>query len=366
MKIGIVGLGLLGGSLASSIKLNSNSIGIIGFTGRDSTKKLAEKSGYFSDIFRYEDLKNKLDSLDIIFLCSPIEVIKKHLIEISKCKKLNSHLIITDIGSTKNEIVEVSKKLFFNRDDITFIGGHPMTGSEFSGFDANDPHIYENTIYLLTPTKDVKQQELDKLINVIKLIGANPTIIDGSKHDKVAALISHFPQIVATLMTDMVANDSNMSEAKKLAAGGFRDMTRIASSSYIMWKDIFLSNRNVIVEVIDTFIKKLELIKYKLGKDSLNEIFDNAGNFRDEIPKDMRGFLSPIWELIVRVPDKPGVLATITKVLFEKNINIKDFSVVKIRETISGSIKFGFESIEDRNFAKNIIENEGFTATEVD
>ena len=366
MKIGIVGLGLLGGSLAHALKLQSDTIEIVGFTGRDTTKKQAQDSGIFVDIFKYDEMNAQLDSIDILFLCSPIEVIKKHLIQISESKTLASHLIVTDIGSTKNEIACTSQELFFDRDDITFIGGHPMTGSEFSGFEASDAHIYENTIYLLTPAEDVKEDELSKLVGIIKLIGANPTIIDASKHDRVAALISHFPQIVATLMTDMVAKDGNMNEAKKLAAGGFRDMTRIASSGYPMWKDIFSSNRDVISQVIDLFIEKLKSVQYELGNDTLNEIFESAANFRDEIPKDMRGFLSPIWELVVQVPDKPGVLAKITNVLFEHEINIKDFSVVKIRETISGSVKLGFESDDDRNFAKKIIEDEGFKSTKVD
>ncbi len=365
MKIAIVGLGLLGGSLSANLKLNSEHE-IFGFTGRESTKKDALKSGYFVEIYDYSDLSKRAKDFDIIFLCSPIEVIKEHIKEIAKCEKTNSKLVVTDIGSTKGEISKLAKECFKDRgNEIVFVGGHPMTGSEFSGFKASDAHIFENTIYLLTPDEETPKEATEKLIEIIKIYGANPTIINPDEHDKVVALISHFPQIVATLMTQMVSEDDFVLKAKKLCAGGFRDMTRIASSSYDIWKSIFKSNNEVIKKVIDNFINRLENIKELLGSEELYSTFETAANFRDEIPKDMRGFLSPIWELVVQVPDKAGVLAEITSILSENNINLKDFSVMKIREAISGSIKLGFESLEDRAKASELIEEKGYKSTKI-
>src|ERR1035437_4982693 len=234
MKIGIVGVGLLGSSLAVALKNKlQEDIAIVAFSS-ESTLEKARAMNLFAGFHTYNELPTAIDGLDILFLCSPIKVILEHIALISQTETLSNPLIITDVGSTKRLIMDTAAKCFKQRNDIVFIGGHPMAGNEFKGIDANDKSLYENAIYVVTPTATTEDEYVSKLIDIVKLVGAIPLILDPIKHDRAVAGISHLPQMMASGLVDMISKEDNAELSKTLSAGGFRDMTRIASSQYRM------------------------------------------------------------------------------------------------------------------------------------
>lgn len=369
-NVAIVGVGLLGGSLAAILSkkfTDTNKYSLWAFSSPKTLEK-GKRLNIFDKLFEYSQLETQLENLDVVFLCSPVDTIKKHIEAIgSISRKFSKKIIVTDIGSTKSEIMDCAHiNIASKRDDIVFIGGHPMAGSQSSGIDSIDTYLYENAVYILTPFDNCEQTDIDLLCGIVADTGASPLITDHITHDKVAAKISHLPQIVATALVDFVSKSDNSEIARVLAAGGFRDMTRIASSDFCIWKDILRTNKGNVVNCIDSLIKELQLIKSQIGNDSLGKIFENAADFREKIPRDMRGFINPIFEVVVRVPDKPGILKKITSLIADENINLKDFSVVKIRERISGSIKLGFETAKDRARAVEILNDNSIESFVVD
>jgi len=361
MNVGIVGVGLLGGSLAAALKIKyGNDVSISAFSSPQTLEK-AKSTGYYSDYYSYNELLVCSSHLDFIFLCSPIKVIASHIELLAKTPTFQKKVIITDIGSTKKFIMDIAANSFQNRSDICFIGGHPMTGNEFNGIEAADATLFENALYVMTPTDATPNESLNRYIELIKVVGAIPLIMDAGKHDRVVAGISHLPQMLATGLVDLISKEENVGLSKTLSAGGFRDMTRIASSQYKMWEDIVSTNQTNIELMIDLYISELLLIKQSITNGCLVDIFENARNVRAEIPTATKGLMISNFEITVKVHDEPGVLLNISTALAEKNINIKDISVQKNREFDGGHFRLGFESDFHRKQAVDILSSIGYS-----
>jgi len=366
MNIGLVGVGLLGGSLAEALKIKYKQDISITAISSPSTLEKAKKTEIYSSFHTYDQLFEACSSLDILFLCAPIKIILKNIETLKDLPKRNKTLIITDIGSTKKEIMDAAEECFTERDDIHFIGGHPMAGNEFKGIDAADPYLYENAIYVLTPSPETPDENVHSLVELVKATGAIPLIMDPEKHDQTAAGISHLPQMLATSLVDLISKEDNSALSKLLCAGGFRDMTRIASSQYKMWEDIIATNKTNIFSFIDKFIGQLENVKAAIEKNTLEDIFVNAANTRNSIPKRPKGFLEPSWEAKVRIHDEPGTLLKISTILADAGINIKDFGIQHNREHEGGHLLLGFVNEKDRKQAINLLQFKGYYAREID
>jgi len=336
-----------------------NEVEITAFSSERTLEK-AQQMNLFNGFHTYNEIPDNLDGLDIIFLCSPIMVIMEHIEMIARSKRLSKPVVITDVGSTKRQIMATAEKYFAGRPDLVFIGGHPMAGSEFRGIDANDPFLYENAIYVVTPTPQTPDEYVTKLLSIVKLVGAIPLIMEPAKHDKVAAGISHLPQMMASGLVDMIAKEENATLSKTLCAGGFRDMTRIASSHYRMWKDIIETNKDNIFDMIDAYIGELQLVKESINKNTLEAIFENARLTRDAIPKGTRGIIQPNFEILVRIPDEPGMLLKISTIMAEENINVKDIAIQRSRENEGGQFRLGFGTLADCEKAVNLLQSQGF------
>lgn len=366
MKIGIVGVGLLGGSLAAVLKGKlKNEVEITAYSSEHTLDK-ATKYDLFSHLYTYDKISETVEGLDILFLCTPIKIILEHIKNLKNVAALSKKLIVTDIGSTKGVIMQTALSELQGRDDIIFIGGHPMTGNEFRGIDALDPFLYENAIYVVTPSEQTHHDDIQKLLNVIKTIGAIPLIMEPDQHDRVAAGISHLPQLMATGLVDLISKEENPMLSKTLSAGGFRDMTRIASSQYRMWEDIIDTNKKNIFGMIDNYIEELRYIKQSIEDQSLSGIFENANHTRDSIPKGTRGFIEPNFEIKVRVSDEPGILLKISKILADAEINVKDISVQKNREHEGGHFRLGFATDKDCEKALQLLQFNSYFARKIE
>ena len=227
MNITIIGLGVLGGSLGLAIKQN-NSRAIVTGVGREVRIDAALRRGAID--YGSVSIPAAVHDADIVFICTPVYTILSLLPEIAK--SIKSGAIVTDVGSTKLEITTAAKKIF--RTKGIFVGGHPMAGSEGKGIDFADPLMFQNATYVLC-VESGQQRKVDLLADLLHSIGARVLFLSAKEHDAVAAAISHLPQLVAVAMMNLAGKKNKSNPAfLQLAAGGFRDITRIASSPYEM------------------------------------------------------------------------------------------------------------------------------------
>ncbi|MFW5959715.1 MAG: prephenate dehydrogenase, partial [Chitinivibrionales bacterium] len=232
----IYSTGLLGGSIGLALK-NSGWKGRI--TGLSSEKNIgrALDLGCIDEGFGYEKLPEIIGSCDMLFLCSPIKVIIETLDRLSGLN-LPEGMIISDIGSTKKAITEHAAEILPKK--VSFIGGHPMAGSEKSGPGSADPYMFQNAVYAITQCRNGEEKLANDFSEFLEsYLGCKSVIIDAETHDYIAAAISHVPQLLSVMLVNLAGRvEDDVPGTLQLAAGGFRDMTRIASSPYSMWKDI--------------------------------------------------------------------------------------------------------------------------------
>ncbi|PKL82280.1 MAG: hypothetical protein CVV24_10905 [Ignavibacteriae bacterium HGW-Ignavibacteriae-3] len=352
-KISIIGLGLIGGSIARSLK-NVSHYKISAYD-KPEVLDAAIKQNVIDENLSVID--EALES-DLIFICLPVDASVETFGKLSD--KLKPDQIITDVCGVKSvfqEIWESKERKGF------YIGGHPMTGKEKGGFVNSDPLLFENCVYILNEAAS-EFPVINVFTEIIHQLGAKITYLNPKVHDIIVASVSHLPQMVSVSLI----NSANFKESAinffDYAAGGFRDMTRIASSEFNIWEPIVRRNKKNIIQAIDNFISDLELIKGSITKDDykkLSEKFESARVKRDEIPKSNKGFINQIYDVFVFVKDEPGVISKISTALFESNINIKDIELLKIREGSGGTFRIAFESENDALKARSIISEIGFT-----
>jgi prephenate dehydrogenase len=357
-KVTIIGVGLIGGSIALSLqrkKIGEHICGVDEF----SVIHRALERGAITEGYTPADLEKAVDKADIIFICTPINGIMETLQQLSS--KVSHKVLICDVGSTKSRIVQQATE-FLTDKNVCFLGTHPMAGSEKKGIDAADPYLFENIVWILTPYQKIPDTQIKMIGNLLENIGAKVLLLSPEVHDKIAAAVSHLPQMIAIALTNLIAHYKQENPNYiKLAAGGFRDMTRIASSPYSVWKDICETNNDQIARFIDEYIKELSRIKDNLLNHQLESDFEKAIVTRLGIPKDTKGFLKPAYDISVGVEDKPGVIAKISNILAGHNINIKDIEVLKVREGEGGTIRLTFASEEEREKAIQLIHQVGFS-----
>ena len=282
-KILIFGVGLIGGSIALSAKKSGFASDIAG-VGRnqdnlnDAIKlKLIDRTS--------QDLRKDISEAHIIVIATPVaqfpiilKLIQPHL---------SSHTIITDVGSTKTDVIESAKQIL-GPQYSQFIGGHPIAGSEKHGATAAHIDLFRNKNVILTADQDTSFEAKQKIEMLWKNAGALVSNMSHNDHDKIFSTISHLPHLLAFSLVDMITHRKNANELLKFAASGFKDFTRIAASSPEMWKDITLANKKFILEDIQLFENQIKLLKEAIEQEDIKKIlalFENASKTRNEWSK---------------------------------------------------------------------------------
>jgi prephenate dehydrogenase len=353
-NIAIIGLGLIGGSFAKALKHANPTIHISAFD-REEVLNLALTEKVIDEKLTFSD---QILNSDIIFLALPIESSLEIFKNISP--QLNENQIISDLCSVKGIFIDTWKTLSSKG---TYIGAHPMTGKEKSGYENSDALLFENSVFIVC-TENGKSKLFDEYINLVKSSGARISLLDAKLHDKITSEVSHLPQLLSVLLINHSSQKKDEHSFLDFAAGGFRDMTRIAASDFGIWESIIKYNKTEILDSIGKFEKQLSSIKDIIKKDDysdLNKMFDDARQLRNEIPINTKGFIDPLYDITVFVKDQPGMISKISTILFENNINIKDIELLKIREGTGGNFKFYFDSESDAEKAKVLIEKIGFS-----
>lgn len=359
-KIAIVGLGLIGGSIGMALTQQEFAQEVVGI---DLNEEIIAQGLKLQAITQgTTSLAAGIKDADIVVLCASV----REITNIAKIIKpfLKKECVITDVGSTKEEIVNLLEDIF--QPDCYFLGGHPMAGSEQNGINAANKYLLENAYYLITPTENTAQKAVKQVTMMIEACGAKPIAIAPGEHDKIVAAISHLPHLVAVSLVNSVGSLTGVShDPLALAAGGFRDSTRIASCNPQLWLDICFSNKDRILAVLQDFKNYLSQMEDSLineNKAAFLSYFQQANEARAKIPTKLKGFLPGIHQLVVTVPDKPGIIGTIAQILGQEEINIMDIEILRVREGAAGAIKLGFISEEIAENAFKILIKNGIIA----
>ena len=358
-KITVIGLGLIGGSMALSLKNTGEDFKITGYDIEGEAMNIAKYRNVIDIIAG--DYKEAASDADLIIIATPISKIVEVVENIKDYLKKGA--IITDVGSAKEKIVQKISKIL--PEGVFFIGGHPMAGSENEGILSATPELFRNTFYILTPTDITVSEPLVILHSLFTKIGAKVISMDPREHDENVALISHLPHILSTNLVDMIDDEQKkMKNLFKLCAGGFRDMTRIAAANTKMWLDISLENKDVLIKTVDNYIKYLtKFNKYLQQRDSesIKNHYLKAQKARVNLPKYVDKDISKLYELRVSMTDRAGVLSEITQAISSVGINIEDISIFHSTEFSGGGILKVLVQGEDAgNITKEAIEKTGY------
>ncbi len=351
-SISFIGLGLIGGSLAKAFRQENKNFKIYAVDSCSESLTRAKAEGIIDGGF--SECCFEIWNSDIIFICTPIRRTIEFMTQL-KCK-VREDCIITDVASTKNEICHYIESL---EKPPIFIGGHPMAGTEKSGYSNSFSHLFQNAYYVLTPTKTSTQSTMSILESLIKSIGAIPIIVSSEEHDRVTGCISHVPHIIASaLVTLAKSNENGAGLIKLLAAGGFKDITRIASSNPIMWENVVLSNGRIIIDLLDDCKKIVNEMISNIESSNNKEIYDffnNAKAFRDSFSTTSAGLIPQNFELIADIEDEPGIIGRIATLLGNNGINIKNINVANSREFEQGCLKITLSDQENTDRAFEIL-----------
>lgn len=278
-RVAIVGLGLIGGSVGLALK-NAKSVGLerVGFARR---AEVASKAVSIGAVDRTEgDLISAVEDANLVIIATPPMAIREILAQIGE--RLPPGCIVTDTASTKAQVMEWAQALL--PPSVSFIGGHPMAGKETFGIDAADADLFRGCIYCLVPGGNASSEAIDFVNGLVKRIGANPLFLDAAEHDSLVAGISHLPLLVSAAFTSAMMKSHSWPQMARLAASGFRDLSRLASGNPEMSRDICITNKEPILHWIDEFLKELGEFRHLVSENGkeLEQAFLRAREGREK------------------------------------------------------------------------------------
>ena len=281
-KVSIIGFGLIGSSIAREIRKYKLSKIISACDISKSAQKEVKSLRLANEIT--SDVKTSVKNADLVFICSPLSTYKQIFLAINK--SANKDVIITDVGSSKLNVVQLAEKILSK--NLCFVPGHPIAGTEESGPKSGFLKLFKNRWFIITPSKLTKKKQKIKIEKIWKKFGSKVTSMSAQSHDNIMAITSHIPHLIAYNIVGTASRleEKIKSEVIKFSASGFRDFTRIASSDPTMWRDIVISNKKQILFMLKKFnkdLKNLEMAIRNENKNKLFTIFKNTRNIRKKI-----------------------------------------------------------------------------------
>ncbi len=357
----IAGLGLIGASMALGIKRDHPDYEILGYNRSQASRDIALERGMIDRAT--DDFASFAPLADVIILTLPIKQTIAFIKELANLD-LKEGVIISDAGSTKSAIVDAAEEYLAGK-PVRFVGAHPMAGSHKTGAASADVNLFENAYYIFTPSSLTSSDTLEEMKDLLSGLHARFIEIDAKEHDRVTSQISHFPHILASGLMEQTAVYAQGHEmTRRFAAGGFRDMTRIAESEPGMWTSILLSNRETILERIADFKERLDEIGQAISKGEEEQIwnfFNQAREQRQAMEIHKRGGVDSSYDLYVDVPDEEDVILRILELLRGTslvNIHINEEN----REDVHGILQISFKNAQDLERAERLIsENTDYT-----
>ena len=357
LHYGFIGLGLIGGSIARALREKFPACTITAYDMEPASVEAAKRDGVVS-ICAYE-IDRVFSACDLIFLCAPVAGNNKNLLLLQNV--LRKDALLTDVGSVKSDIYRHVKKAGLEEQ---FIGGHPMAGSERTGYQNSKAMLLENAYYLLTPADKTPKEKTTLMTELVSSLGAIPLILSVEEHDYVTAGISHLPHVISASLVNLVKDkDSADGIMKLIAAGGFKDITRISSSSPVMWEHICMANKDNILALLENYIDSLQDIRKRIEAQDAQgtyDFFESARSYRESFTDVSSGPIKKSYVFYVDIPDEPGALATIVTLLAFQQINLKNIGITHNREVAEGSLLIEVWEEADIARAQDILSAKGY------
>ncbi|MDQ7788435.1 MAG: prephenate dehydrogenase [Eubacteriales bacterium] len=355
-KVAIYGVGLIGGSLGMGLVARGLARQVTGIGRNEANLRTAVELGAITDYTT--DPVRGVAGAELVVLALPVRLIIGALRTVAE--DLAPGTVVTDVGSTKTEIVREAEALL--PAGVHFIGGHPMTGSEQAGVQAADRYLFEGAYYILTPTANTHSRAQSMMADLVESLGARMIEFDPAEHDRIMAAVSHFPHLVASALMNTVSGLGQTDRIFPLAAGGFRDTTRIASGNPEVWRDIFSTNRRPLLDMVTRFRAELEIIEGILAREDglrLVDWLEQARQARELLPLKAKGYMQDLYQMNVTISDRPGSIAALANTLYRYDVNISDIEVLRVREGEGGTVRLAFGSEAERDLAARLLSADG-------
>ena len=280
-RVAIIGLGLLGGSVGLAIRADAPDIATTGYDAEDATRARAAERGLVGTV--HDDIAMAVRDADLVLLCVPVGAMKSVAAQIGP--HLRSDAIVSDVGSSKQSVLRDLSEALPGR---TVIPAHPVAGTEQSGPDAGFAELFHGRWCIVTPPEGAAPDALASLSTFWQRLGATVEIMDAEHHDLVLAVTSHIPHLIAYTIVGTASDmeEVTRSEVIKYSAGGFRDFTRIAASDPTMWRDVFLHNREAVLEMLGRFTEDLTAMQRAIRSgdgETLHNMFSRTRAIRRQV-----------------------------------------------------------------------------------
>lgn len=373
-RITLVGFGLLASSIALAIKQAKLKI-IVRAVSSQTTLLRARELNLADEFFNYDETQKWVDGSSLILLCSPILHILKTIEAIKKVNVTSSKsILVSDIGSTK---VEICKSGALLQSPFIFVGSHPMAGSEKRTLEFSDPSIFENAYWFVCPQTNVNETLYKPLLDLISFVGANAVTISPMQHDVTMAWVSHMPQMLSSTLAANMPERLLNGNYQHYAGRAFRDMTRIAASSWNMWHDIAVTNRDNTVQALrelkvglEHTISAMESLQVVNNgnflqcdnSQNLESVFKAGNSGRASLFAPGRHAKAPFFEITVTLKDVPGALLKVLTPLAENSVNVRDIELMKVRENVAGTLLLAFKTPDEALRAANLLKSLGYDA----
>jgi len=331
--VALIGVGLMGGSLGLAARERAGVAEVRGFSQTKATLDLALERGAVTRACG--SLEEAASGADLVFVCTPVRLVVEHVK--AALAAAPRHAVISDVGSTKGPLMRALSP----DEQRRCVGGHPLCGSETAGVANARASLYEGATYFVTPGAHVGTDAYQRLYGFLSEIGARPVAVDPDEHDRLMAVVSHLPHVLANVLMTQAGDHAGARDALLSAGPSFRDLTRVAGSNRRVWTDIFLENRAALLAALATFQEGLQEVLEALAANDAARLGEAIGRAAEQRERMLAAGSLPARELhrlIVRVPDRPGVFSEIMVGLGDAGINIEDLSMHHMSAELGGTL----------------------------
>jgi prephenate dehydrogenase len=349
VRIAVLGVGLIGGSIGLAAREHVAGAEVVGF-GRDPERlRSALDRGAINRAAG--SLEEAVEGAELCFVCAPVGALPE-LVR-AALDASGEDTLVTDVGSTKHDLVS-------RMADPRFVGGHPIAGAETAGVEHARGDLFQGAVWYLTPHEQSGGLLYERLHRFVVDVGARPVAVDAETHDRLVAVFSHLPHVLANVLASQAAARlSEHGEALRQVGPSFRDMTRVAGANTSIWSDIYRSNRAAIVEEIRGFRRELDEVERRLDAGEVED-------WNDRAREDRRALLEagaaegPVHELRLTVPNRPGIVAQVALELGRAGVNILDMALAPASDMRTGAMSLWIAGDAEADRARELIAGLGF------
>jgi len=349
VRIAVLGVGLIGGSIGLAAREHVEDAQVVGL-GRDPARlRAAIERGAIQRAAG--SIEEALDGAELCFACAPVGALPE--LVGAALRASGPDTLVTDVGSTKQDLVERTP-------DPRFVGGHPVAGAETAGVEHARADLFEGAVWYLTPHEQSGGLLYERLHRFVVDVGARPVAVAAETHDRLVAVFSHLPHVLANVLASQAAGRLlEHGDALRQVGPSFRDMTRVAGANTAMWSDIYRSNRAAIIEEIRGFRRELDEVERRLAAGDVEDWNDRARDDRRAL-LEAGSAEGPVHELRLTVPNRPGIVAQVALELGRAGVNILDMALAPAADMQSGAMSLWIAGDSEAGRARELIDALGF------